>query len=244
MYSKVLQKIVADANITQEELSNRCKELGTPISRGQINKILNNKAPAPEESISRSIAKICNVDDRELVIEGYLEKAPKEFLDFLHKFQDLLSEIGISFFEPNLNKEQNNMLKELYKKETITQTILGILDEEETIEINSNSVIFEDKENGINITFNDFYCIVMEDDSMENKIPKGSKLKIKIKEKYKNGDIVLVKVKGKDKPVVRVVFFIGKDICLNAYNNKYDSLYLKEGDYTILSAVSSFEIKI
>lgn len=88
-YSKVLKNIIADTNITQEELSNKCKELGAPISRVQINKIRNEKASAPEDKISRAIAKTCNVDDRELAIEGYLEKAPKEIIEFLIYFKML-----------------------------------------------------------------------------------------------------------------------------------------------------------
>ena len=42
-YSKVLNEIVANADIKQTELSKQCKELGAPISREQINKILNRK---------------------------------------------------------------------------------------------------------------------------------------------------------------------------------------------------------
>lgn len=39
-----------------------------------------------------------------------------------------------------------------------------------------------------------------------------------------------------------MVFFIGKNICLYPFNNEYKSLYLENGNYQILSAVSSMEI--
>jgi len=180
MYSKVLQKIVAEANITQEELSKKCKELGSPISRGQINKILNNKASAPEESISRTIAQVCNVDSVELVLEGYLEKAPKEFIEFLNKFQDILAELSLYYLDVLLNDEQKNSLKEMYKKETIVQMILEILKSNDIIKVDSNSIKFENDESHTKVTINDFSSISMEDDSMESKIPKGSKLKLQI----------------------------------------------------------------
>lgn len=242
MYSIVLRNMIADANITQEELSNRCKELGTPISRGQINKILNNKAPAPGEYISRSIAKICNVDDRELVLEGYLEKAPKEFIELLNKFQNMLSEIGLYYVAPILNEEQKNIIKEIYKRETLAQTILDILNSDDIVKIDSNSMKFEDKESQTKIIVKDFSCITMEDDSMEPRIPKESKLRIKIQEKYKNGDIVLIQ--AGEKRFVRTIFLLGRDVCIYPLNSNYPSLYLKNGEYKIIAKIESIEFEI
>lgn len=242
MYSNVLRNMIADANITQEEISKKCKELGTPISRVQINKILNNKAPAPEEVISRSIAKICNVDDRELVLEGYLEKAPKEFIEFLNKLQNMLAEIGLYYLGYMLSEEQKNIVKEKYKRETLAQTILEILHSNDIIKIDSNSMKYEDIENQIKIIINDFSCINMEDDSMEPRIPIGSKLRIQAQEKYKNGDIVLIKVG--EKILVRTIFLFGRDICIYALNSNYSSQYLKGGEYEIIAKITSIEVFI
>lgn len=243
-YSKVLRNIIANANITQEELSNKCKELAAPISRGQINKILNGKAAAPEEKVSRAIAKICKVDDRELVIEGYLEKAPKEIVEFFNIFQDNLMKISLIFIENVLDKKNMEILKELYRKETKAQMILEILHNKKEIFLDKETFEIIKKNKNINIMFKDFQYLEMEDNSMENKIPKGSKIKLEVREKYKNGDIVLVKIKGQKKPIIRIIFFMGRDICLYAFNNEYKSLYLKNGNYQILSAVSSIETKL
>lgn len=241
MYSKVLQKIVAGANITQEELSNKCKEEGTPISRVQLNKILNGKAKAPDENVSRTIAKICNADDRELVIEGYLEKAPKEFIQFLNIFQDVLMQLGLETIEKQINNEDLEILKEMYRKETLSKVILEMLDMEKTTIPNFDNIAID---KNLNILLENSNYIEMEDDSMQDKIPKGSKLKLKTKEKYKNGDIVLVKVRNDKKLLIRTIFFIGRDICLCALNRRYNSLYLKYGEYQIITGVDSVEIKI
>jgi len=111
MYSKVLQRIIADSNITQEELSEKCKKLNAPISRGRINSILNNKAPAPSEKVSRAIAQICNIDERELVLEGYLENAPHELIDFLNKFQEELFELSLTQLENKIDQETTDREK-------------------------------------------------------------------------------------------------------------------------------------
>ena len=242
-YSKVLKSIIANTNITQEELSNKCKELKAPISRGQINKIVNGKAPAPEEKVSRAIAKVCNVDDRELVIEGYLEKAPREFIDFIKVFQELLLKIFLPSIEPIINEDEMELFKEAFEKETMAKIVLGILEMEKS-EYDTNIFNIERNEDEIKATIKKLLYITMEDESMEVKIPKGSKMQIEIKEKYKNGDIVLIKVKENKKPIIRVIFFIGRDICLYPLNNKYNSLYLRNSEYQILGVVSSVEIKI
>ena len=245
-YSNVLRNIIATANITQEELSNKCKKMNAPISRGQINKILNQKAKAPEENVSRAIANICNTDDRELVLEGYLEKAPKEFIEFLNIFQDKTFQVGLEFINIiyNLSNKDMNTLKEIYRKETMAKMILETLDNDDEVFLDKEDFQINKKNSYTNIIFNNAPCLKMEDNSMEGKIPKGSKLRLVMRETYKNGDIILVKVKKQKKPIIRTVFFIGRDICLCAFNNEYDNLYLKNGDYQILCCIDSIEIKI
>ena len=243
-YSKVLKNMVADANITQNSLSEKCKELNAPISRGQLNKILGGKAPAPEEKVSRAIAKICNADERELVLEGYLDKAPKEFIDFLNVLQDTFMKVGLDFIENEISNEDIEIIREMYRKETKAEVIINLLDMDKEIKVDKEKVTVNRKDNSIELLYENTHYIKMEDDSMQDKIPKGSKIKLKLKEKYKNGDIVLVKVRDDKKPIVRVVFFIGRDICLYALNKKYTSLYLKNGEYQIISSVSSVEIKL
>ena len=243
-YLRVLKNMVADANITQNALSEKCKELNAPISRGQLNKLLAGKVPAPKEKVSRAIAQICNVDERELVLEGYLEKAPKELIDFLNVLQDTLMQVGLNIMETKINEDNVELLKEMYRKETIVKTILGILDMEKKFNIDTENFKTQIKNNELEFLIENTQFIQMEDDSMQEKIPKGSKIKLIIKEKYKNGDIILVKVRNEKKPIVRLAFFIGRDICLYALNKKYNSLYLKNGEYQIISGVSSVEIKV
>lgn len=240
-YSDVANRMISETNFTQKEISDKCKELGVIISREQLNKILNGKAPAPKEKVSRTIAKICNADDRELVIEGYLEKAPKEFIEFLNIFQDASLNMGLQAMENKLTDEEISIIRDLYKKETLAKIIVEMLDMDCTQSLDMNNVEID---KNFNIIFENNNYIKMEDDSMENKIPKGSKLRIKIKEKYKNGDIVLVKVRNNEKPIIRIIFFIGRDVCLGALNKKYNSLYLKNEDFKIIAEINSVETAV
>lgn len=241
MYSKVLQKIIAEANITQEELSKKCKELNVPISRGQINAILNNRANAPTEDISRTIAKVCNVDERELVLEGYLEKAPCEFIEFLNKFQEQLFELSIGLLENKIEKDLKSILLEEYKKQTLVQLILEILDNKDTFVLNDTNLKIETLKDNKIINFEIPY-ITMEDNSMESKIPKNSKLKLIIPDKYKNGDIVLVEYNNTK--YIRLAIFIGRNVFLYPFNKDYQSFYLENNECKILAKINSVEIKL
>ena len=85
-----------------------------------------------------------------------------------------------------------------------------------------------------------FYTI--KDDSMQEKIPKGSKLRIDIKSKYNNGDIVILKANGEK--IVRMIIWIGKTIFAYPMNKNYQAQILNEGEYEILAKVRSVEILI
>lgn len=241
MYSKLLQKIVAEANITQDELSNKCKELGCPISRGRINEILNGKAIPPSENVSRAIAKICNADERKLVLQAYLEKAPHELIDFFNRYQELLFELSVSRLENIIKEDTKKILLEEYKNQTILDIIIEVLDMKNNITTDNDYFKVTNEKNDLVINFETPY-IIMNDNSMESKIPKNSKLRYIIKDSYKNGDILLVEYNNIK--YVRLAIFLGRNIFLYAFNPEYKGLYLKNEEYKIIAKINSIEIKI
>ena len=242
MYAKILKNMIADANITQEELSKKCSEMGTPITRNQINRILNRKANAPEENISRSIAKICNADERELVLAGYLEKAPHEFIEYLNKEQDLSLEMGLAFLGEKLSNEQKEVVKELYRKETLVELIIKTLDIKDIPKMPQNLFDVKIDDDKINTIYNELMFFIMKDDSMQDKIPKGSKLRLESKDKYENGDIVVLEVNGEK--IIRMIIWIGRTIFAYPLNKNYQVQMLNNGEYKIIAKIRSVEIPI
>ena len=242
MYTNMLKNMIAEANITQEELSKKCKEMNAPISRGTINTALNEDGKVLDEKVSRAIAKICNADERELVLAGYLEKAPHEFIEFLNKEQDLMFEAVFPLLENILDSKQKETFKELFKKETLVESMIEVLDTEEAPKIPIN--LFETKIDNekLKIICNELMFYTIKDDSMQEKIPKGSKLRIDIKSKYNNGDIVILKANGEK--IVRMIIWIGKTIFAYPMNKNYQAQILNEGEYEILAKVRSVEILI
>ena len=241
MYSKILREFIAEANITQTNLSEQCKKLNAPISRGRLNSILRDKAPAPSEKVSRTIAEICNCDERKLVLAGYLETAPHELIDYFNILQELLFNLSFEIIKDKIDKNSKEKFLDSYKKETITDFIISLLDSKTNTTLQNSILELKNSINGQTINFESPH-IIMDDDSMESKIPKNSKLKISIPNKYYNGDIVWVQYN--EKKYVRLAIFIGKNIFLYPFNSNYQSFYLSDKEYKILAKINSVEIKL
>lgn len=132
-YSKLLAKIIAETNYTQDEIAQKCCELGIKVTREQINKLVNNKSKPPKEDISRAIAKICNIDERKLVLEGYLDIAPKEVKDILETIRSYiyLSTISATSILGIKDRESITIIEDYLKNEPLADTLIEIIDAKE-----------------------------------------------------------------------------------------------------------------
>ena len=83
-YTKLLNNIIADSNLSYKFIAEKCTEMGTTIDPSYISKLLSGKCNVPSEKISRALANVCGYDERLLVLEGYLDIAPKEIKDIQH----------------------------------------------------------------------------------------------------------------------------------------------------------------
>ncbi len=77
-YAELLKRYIAQSGMTLEEIANACAKLGVSIHPTYISKLRLGQRPAPSEDISRALAKVTGGDPEELVVAGYLEKAPQE----------------------------------------------------------------------------------------------------------------------------------------------------------------------
>lgn len=242
MFEQTLKSTIADANKTQDEISKKCKEMGTPISRGYLNNVLNGNGKILEEDVSRNIARICNADERILVLEGYLEKAPHEFIDFLNKLQNSSLEIGLALLGMEADEETKNLLINIYRKEKLSDIIIGILDMNNILPNMQELLNLKSDNTDIKSFYNELLYFTMNDNSMQDKIPKGSKLRLETKSKCTNGDIALIEINGEK--LIRMIIFLGKDIFIAPLNKEYKSQIIKNGEYKILAKVRSIEIPL
>ena len=229
-YYKLLRNIVVESGLSSTEIIKECREKGRKIDKAYFSRLLNGKCPPPSEELSRLLANICNADERALVLEGYIDKAPKEIKECLEKLEKATLMTTLKVFNDKINiNDLENIMNEL----PTSSFIIQILD----TDLNNNSNIFELSNNDTKITVTEPISLEIKDNSMSPLIPEHSRINLKI-DKYKNGDILAIKTKDFESFIVRYVLFSGSSIILISLNKEYKPMTYKIQDIEILGKVS------
>lgn len=237
-YSNLLNKIISESGYTSKEIVKKCNDIGNDIDTTRLSKLLNGRVPAPSEKVSRDIARVCNADERLLVIEGYLEKAPKEIIEIFSTFQEVSFEIGLNkIYQNSITKEQRKVIKEELNKQPLSYLIIEMLNgKNNTLDIVQSEVNFTSKE--ITLRIAEPIMLEVKDDSMYPIIKNGSKISLKFQEKYNNGDILAIKIKNKEEILFRYAFFNQNDIILISLKQGFQPLIYSMYDIIILGRVA------
>ena len=246
-YGKLLRRMISDTNYTNAEIIRKCKELGEPIDKTYFSKFLNGNEDPPDEKKSRAIAKVLGVDERKLVIEGYIDKAPKEIKE---AFEDMLLMQNLSAIKymELIDKSKLHELEKYLRNEPLCDMVIDILD-------NTNNYIkyLEDefhvekvgKEEQITIALANPIGIEIRDNAMSPKIEKGDKVTFEIiGNNYNSTDILLVKTKQNPEIRARNVIKINNTRQLQGYNPKYIEMPCDKDDVVILGRVNNVIKKI
>lgn len=238
-YSKVLTKIIAESGLTAKEVAEKCNEIGNGIDTTRLSKLQNGKLPAPSEKVSRDIAKVCNTDGRELVIEGYLEKAPEEITQALMSLKYMTTVSALSVFENTIDKKALEYLQEELEKEPLAQFIISLIDNKATdINIYNKSIEFSVDKDNFNMILNNPSSLKVKDNSMYPTIPLNAEITLKMQDKYNDGDILAIKINNKEDFIVRYALFKNDTILLTSLNPKqFETLEYKRKELTILGKV-------
>lgn len=126
------------------------------IDKAYLSKLLNDKVPAPSEEISRTIANICNKDERVLVLEGYIDKAPNEIREafITIKFMTMLG--ALKTIENIVDKLTLEKIREELEKEPISEFIIQLIENKDTMSLDllDTEVIKSDTEE-LKLTLNE-----------------------------------------------------------------------------------------
>lgn len=236
-YSKLLNKIIAESGYTSKEIVKKCNDMGNDIDTTRLSKLINGRVPAPSEKVSRDISRACNADERKLVIEGYLEKAPNEIREVFSILKETSFEIGLKIFQNHITKEQIEIIKEEISKQPLSDIIIEILDgKNNSLNITTTGLDFTSK--SINLNLSEPIMLEVNDDSMYPIIKNGSRVALKIEEKYNNGDILAIKIKNKEEILFRYAFFNQNDIILISLKQGFQPLTYSMYDIIILGRVA------
>ncbi len=241
-YARLLEKIINNTNYSNVDIANKCKELGVNVDRTYINKLLNNKSKPPKEDISRTIAKVCNADERLLVLEGYIDKAPKEIVDVLKQIKFLTSITALNLYENHFAENNPLFLEQLKTEldnEPLSDFIISILDTNATnINLTNMGIDFSKQQDHYNINLTAPVELKITDNSMFPIVPQNANINLTLKNEYNNGDIIALKIKGKETLIVRYIFHKDNDIMLTALNKDYAPIICKKDDILIMGKVT------
>lgn len=244
-FSRLLKKVISDSGKTQKEIIEECRERGRSIDKAYLSKLLNGKVPAPAEELARLLANICNYDERKMVLECYIDKAPKEIFEALAGMKEVVHLSTISMFSGIAPSEIIEEVKETIKNEPISDFVMDILDKKEMI-IRSceNDYEIDMEDDDVTFTLKEPPTITVKDSAMEPLIAEGAKVTFVLQEKYDVNDILLIKLKEVEVPIIRYGIKQGKNIMLIPLNKKYQAEQYKTSDVIILGRVNKIITEI
>lgn len=240
-YAKLLRKLISNTNYTNAEIIRKCEEYGEHIDETYFSKFLNGNIAPPNEKKSRAIARALGIDERMLVIEGYIDKAPKEIKEALHKLKVFASLSALKYIGL-LEKNKLHELKKYFENEPLADMVIDILDNSNNyIEYLEQEFHTENIGNGkeIRISLNNPVGIEIHDNAMAPEIEKGDKVLFElIGENYNNVDILLVKTKKNPEIRVRNVIKINNTRQLQGHKPEYIEEPCDKNDVIILGRVN------
>lgn len=240
-YSKLLNKVISNTDYTQEEIAQKCKELGVSISREKVNALQNNRSKPPKAEISRAIAKVCGIDERLLVAEGYFENAPEEVKEMLKSIQTFINTIAllISTKLCNLNDKDIDTIERYFENEAISETLVQIMDEREnSIELLKDNLNYSESILGTTINFELPSGITIEDNGMFPLIEEKNKIILEIHDKYNTSDIVAYKTKDNNTIKARTLSKVNSTFEMIPLNKKYNLEIYSQDDIIILGKIA------
>lgn len=239
-YSRLLKQVIADSGYTNKELLQKCTEEGVKIDKAYLSKLSNGKVPPPSEEVSRAIARICGVDESLLVIEGYVDKAPEEVRNFFEIIKFTALTATTKLLQNNIPEQVFKELRNYISKEPIANFILQITQNDiSSMQFDfADTEVFKLQDNDMKITLNEPVSILIKDNSMFPALEQNSKVTLRLKEIYNDGDLLLIKVKDEENLIARYVFFVNDKVVLKAINKDYPTLEYELDEVTIMGEVA------
>lgn len=243
-YAKLLKSAIANTDYTQQQIAEKCTKMGIKMDKSQINRLVNGRAKPTSIEISKILAKICNIDERILILEDYFDNAPKEIVEAFSTMKYLIYLYSSVTLENRIPQSCLEELREEIEKQPLSSFVIELIEEGKiNIETNTQGIKIKSKDGNF-IMNSEIIGFPVIDDAMQPLLPKGSQVTIELKEKYCNNDILLVKINNDDNYIIRQVFNLGTDIVLMPLNRKYEQITKNKKDVTILGKVCNLITKI
>ncbi|MFH5181446.1 hypothetical protein ACHHV8_01675 [Paenibacillus sp. TAB 01] len=128
-YSTILSQYIKTSGLSLNDICNKLTERGSPIDRSYISKLKNGHKLPSNDAISVALAEVTRGDPDELIVAGFMEKAPeqlkKSILEIDFFLQDTFDMIKMSsnkeFLQQALFSIKNAEIKNTFFKKIIPE---------------------------------------------------------------------------------------------------------------------------
>ena len=172
---------------------------GVKITSAYISTLRNDKNNrSPSDEISVALAKACNANyENILVIEAYLDKAPKELLILLNELKHTIAISAVGILDNKITSQQQREIQNIANMMSLSELVIEFANEQAIKNLRKEEGAFSFKtsfkQDGIKVIqeLKQAVGIEITDDGMNPIINKGNKVNIELKEicDYKTGDI-------------------------------------------------------
>ncbi|GEB32187.1 S24 family peptidase [Brevibacillus parabrevis] len=229
-YYESLSNIIKESGKTLKELSEECRKEGVKIDPSYISKLQTRKLPPASEEINTAIAKACNADVDLLLYEAYMEEAPLLIKSYITKSLASFKQVSKAILSTQLPENMLSLIDEQLNKLPDVFFIKQFL-EQEVPQVGHNDFFIAKDQNNTDVKYllSHLLDTKMLDNSMEPRIPMGSKIHLDNPDKVKSGDFVAVKLDD-DIHVVRRLVIVDDQILLLSENLEYPPIIISNKD--------------
>jgi transcriptional regulator with XRE-family HTH domain len=234
-YQETLARIIKESGLTLREIAEKCREIGIKIDSSYLSKLQTGKQAPASDEINIAIAKICGVDADLLVYEKYMEKVPPYIRDFIKKTLEDVRNVMVSVYTKLAPSNMHSLIKDQVKNISDTELI------KEALKVGIVKLPINDTE--IEVSSTALAEIEITDDSMEPRIPKGSKLHFQVPLYLEPGDIIVAEIE-EGNYMIRRYIPLDEKIVLISENIKYKPQIFLKDQIKIVGKVKSITTEL
>lgn len=256
-YTQLLNQMISKSGLTVKEIAERCTQSGAKVTPAYISTLKNDKNDrVPSDELSRAIAKACGADENLLVIQAYLDKAPKEVSEAINSLKKFFSMGLMGFIENEFTTQEQKNIEKIADEMPMAEFVSLLAKTNEKLDIKklpgpmSYKVTNQSDELIIKQTLSQAAGIAVSDNGMAPIINKGNKVTVEIKalKEYKTGDILCFTEKEAPKKIlVRKAVFNGegrKSITLLPVNAEFTPKTVNTDSLIILGKVKQIIVDL
>lgn len=247
-YARLLNEYIEKSGISTRDIAKKCAKAGQSVSPSYISILRNEDSKrVPSDELSSVLEKILGADEGLFVLEAYLEKAPDILNVALRNFYNITVNQALNIMGNDFTDEQKEMLFEEANKRPLSELVVEMAKYDDISEYQSMETTIDDGDETTTYVAKIMLDSDLEvlDDSLAPMIKKGSKIKLRLEQEYKSGDIIAYKTKKDDTMKIRKLI-IGKkkQFMMFPFNSEYETEEYNRSEIIILGKVDSVLTKI